>query len=211
MIHHKRDPQVWHASVIEFWRSDTRHGLRSAPASPSLPHFDKTPQMFAPQPRRPPPTAVYAYRSGMGPEYDIEHFRPSSPDAERSVPMIPPVGANPSMPTSSLYPQHLHSSLTPQMPSQPVPTPPPPPLGKWPNPNAVDQPPRSKRKTALDNFTFPARDTTNPSSVAVSPHSSLPPRPKPSGPRSSYDGRRPPPLDLTKISAFRASNGKSGI
>jgi len=212
IIRQKRDPQIWRANVIEFWRFDTRHDLRSAPASPSLPRFQKTSEMFAPQPRRPPPIAVYAYRSGMGPEYQIEHFRPSSPVAERPIPTKPPVGAKSSMPTSSLYPQHLHSSLTPQKPSQPSPASPPPPLGKWPHPNAVDQPLRSKRKTQLDNFTFPARDATNPASAAVSPHSSLPPRPKPSGPRtSSSEVHRPPPLDLAKISAFRAINGKSGI
>lgn len=210
IIRQKRDPQIWHASVFEFWRSDTRHNLKSAPASPSLPRFRKTPEMFAPQPRHPLPSTVYAYRFGMGPEYQIEHFRPSSPAAERPVPTMP-VGSKSSMPASSLYPQHLHFSLTPQQTSRPSSASPPPPLGKWPRPNAVDQPLRSKQKTTLDTFSFPARDATNPPLGAVSSHSSSPPRSKPLGPRTSSEVRRPPPLDLTQISAFRAGSAKGGI
>jgi len=201
IIRQKQDSQIWHASVVEFCRSDIRHDLRSVPASPILPRFH-APEVIAPQPRRPPPTVVYAYRSGMGPEYQIEHFHPSSSVTTRPIaPII--TGAQSSMPTSSLYPQHLHSSLTLQQPLRPSPASPPP-LGNWPRPNAVDQPLHSKRKPEPAPFTFPARD---PVSGAVLSLSSSTPRSRPSGPRTSSnlnETRRPPPLDLTKISAFRA-------
>jgi len=211
IIRQKRDPQIWHASAIEFWRFDARHDLRSAPTSPSLPRFHKTPVLVAPQPRRPPPTAVYAYRAGMGPEYQIEHFRPSSSAAERPVPPI--YAAQSSMPASSLYPQHLHSSLTPQ-PSRPSPASPPPPLGNWPRLDAVDQPLRSKRRSPPTTLNSHGGDAADPASGPVSSLSSTTPRSKPSGPRtssSSNEIRRPPPLNLTHISAFRASVGNSGI
>lgn len=227
IIRQQQDRQIWHASVIEFCRFDTRHGLRSTPTSPSLPRFHKTPEMAAPQPRRPFPKAVYAYRSGMGPEYQIEHFRPSSPVAERPAPLIPTaapfqysrqstraVAAQPLAPAPSLYPQHLHSSLTPQQPSRLTPSSPPP-LGNWPRPNAVDQPLRSKRKSPPTTFKFPARDATDPvSGTVLSPNSSSAHRSRPSGPRTSSgsnEARRPPPLNLTKISAFRVSGGNSGV
>jgi len=207
IIRQKRDSQIWHASVIEFCRTDTRHDLRSTPASPILPHFHKAHEVIAPQPRRPPPTVIYAYRSGMGPEYQIEHFHPSSLFATRPIPPII-AGAQSSMPAASLYPQHLHSSLTLQQPLRPSPASPPP-LGNWPRPNAVDQPLHSKRKTSPATFTFPARDPA--SGVVLSP-SSTTPRSRPSGPRtSSNENRRPPPLDLTKISAFRSGGGNSSI
>jgi hypothetical protein len=214
IIRQKQDPQIWHASVAEVCRSDTRHGLGSAPTSPSLPRFHKMPEMIAPQPRRPLPTAVYSYRSGMGPEYQIEHFRPSSPVAERPTPLTASVAlfrysqqkshavvAQPSVPAPSLYPQHLRSSLA-QQPSGTI-SPSPPPLGNWPRPNAVDQPLRRTRKPPPPTFIFPARDSQNAvSGTVLSTNQSSTYRSRPSG---SNGNRRPPPLNLTNISAFRVS------
>jgi len=202
IIRQNRDPQIWHASVIELCWCDTRHDLRSAPASPNLPRFLKTPQLIAPQPRHPPPIAVYAYRAGMGPEYQIEHFRPPSPVAERPVPSMPATAYS-SMPASSLYPQHLRSSLPLQLP-RPSPASPPPPLGNWPRPNAVDQPLRSKRKSPP--ITFRSSDTNFAPGPVLASSSSMP-RSKPSDPRrSSNEHRRPPPLNLSH-STFRAGSG----
>jgi len=193
IIRQKRDPQIWHASVVEICWCDTRHDLRSAPTSPSLPRFYKTLDVIAPQPRPPPPLAIYAYRAGMGPEYHIEHFRP---DPKRSVPAI----AHSPSPTS-LYPQHINSSLTPQQLTRPCPSPPPP-LGHWPRLNAVDQPLRSKRKSPPTTFKFSDVDPV--SQPVLSPLSAS--RPKPTGLRRSLnENRRPPPLNLTH-SAFRSGS-----
>jgi len=208
IIRQKRDPQIWHMSVVEFCRCDMRHDLKSAPTSPSLPRFHKTSDVIAPQPRRPPPIAVYAYRAGMGPEYQIEHFRPPSSAAEGPVPLML-ASSNSSASAPSLHPQHLHTSLTPRQPSRPSPASTPPPLGNWPNPNAVDQPLRSKRKSPPSTFRLTARDTTDPISGPVLTPSSLP-RSKPAGPRRcSNENRRPPPLSLTH-SAFREGDNSSG-
>lgn len=217
IIRQKRDPQVWHSDVVEFYRSEARHGLNSTPSSPILPRFCKEPELIAPQPRLPPPKAVYAYRSGMGPEYQIEHFRPSSPAAER--PVLPnPIAApqqytrtaltSASAPAPSLYPQSVHSTLTTRQPTRPSAASPPP-LGDWPRPNAVDQPARNKRKPPPAPLEFPSKDT---SGTVASVNSSLSQFSRPRVPRKgsySTDARRPPPLDLTKISAFR-STGRNG-
>jgi len=225
IIRHQQDPQIWHSGVIEFYRSDSRHGLNSAPNSPVLPRFHKIPEVIAPQPRRPPPTAVYAYRSGMGPEYRIEHFHPSSSAAER--PVSPILAAAPLQPVHqssraafarslvlapSLYPQHVRSSLTSHQPSRPSGASPPP-LGDWPRPNAVDQPLRSKRKPPPVPFKFPAGDNIDvvPGTISSLNSSSMHPS-RPSGLRTglnSNEARRPPPLDLTRISAFRGGGDSS--
>jgi len=227
IVRQKQDPQIWHSSVVEFCRFDTRHGLGSTPTSPNLPRFHKTPEMVAPQPRRPFPTAVYSYRSGMGPEYQIEHFRPPSPAAERPAPLIPTAAPTqysrqstrlapnqPLVPAPSLYPRHLHSSLTPQQPSRPTPASPPP-LGNWPRANAVDQPLHGKRKAPPTTFRFPARDESDPDSgTGSAPSSSSSHRSRPPGARTtsgSNENRRPPPLNLSKISAFRGSGENGGV
>jgi len=224
IIRQQRDPQIWHASVKEICRSpSSRQSLGSAPASPSLPRFQKEiPDVVAPQPRLPPPTAINVYRSGQGPEYDIGHpQRPSSPAAVRPVPPIP-VAAPPSrlltraaarqsaVPVPSLYPQHLQSSVTrPPQPSQPSPASPPP-LGDWPRADAVEQPLRSVRKLPRATASGPASSTTTgphppsetASSALPSSRSRLPGSRTTSG---SREIRRPPPLNLTKISAFRST------
>ena len=222
IIRQKYDPQIWYVEVVEFCRFEAQHGLRSAPTSPVLPRFRTTDAIavIAPQPRHPLPNAVYAYRSGMGPEYQIEHFRPSSPVAEGPVPSFPAAAplqhvhqstratpAQSSVPAPSLYPQLLRSSLMPQQPLRPSP-PSPPPLGIWPRPNAVDQPPHSKRKPTPATFRLPARGAIDTASGTLQSPKSSSHRSRPSGPRTSSGSneiRRPPPLDLTRISTFRNS------
>lgn len=230
IVRQKHDPEIWHAGVREFCRSHSRNSLTSAPNSPSLPRFHKpTPDVMAPQPRRAPPPMVFAHRSGLGPEYQIEHYQPTSPAAERPFPPIPAAApphhlrentrtatSQSSLPAPSLYPLQLNSSLTPHQLSRASPATPPP-LGDWPRADAVAQPAQSKRKQPPAEFTFPARGSAIPeptSATNSSPSSSSPPRSRPTGPRkrsSSNEILRPPPLDLTRISAFRSSGGESGL
>jgi len=220
IIRHKRDPQIWHAEVVEFCQSNARYGLRSAPTSPILPRFRTTEAIavIASQPRQPLPNTHYAYRSGMDPEYQIEHFRPLSPAAERPIPSfiaaallqhIPQTtGAAPVAP-APLYPQPLRALLMSQEPSQT--RPPAPPLGNWPLPNAVDQPLHSKKHTPA-TFRFSARDIVDPASETVRPSNPSSHRSRPPGSRtSSNEIRRPPPLDLARISTFRTNSGIYGV
>jgi len=221
VLRQQQDSQIWHASVREFCRSHSRHSLGSAPNSPTLPRFQKElPDVVAPKPRHPLPTTIYAHHSGQGPEYDIGQYRPSSPAAARPVPPIP-AAAPPkhlltrtsirrsTLPTSSLYPEHLHSSLTHPQASRQTP----PPLGNWPRANAVEQPisntrrsPRAAPASTVGSITTPHPvSATTPSTLVSSTTSHS----RPTGPRTksnSHEIRRPPPLDLTKISAFRSSN-----
>jgi len=222
IVRQQRDPQIWHASVREFCRSpSSRQSLGSAPTSPSLPRFQKEiPDVVAPQPRRPPPTAIYAHRSGQGPEYDIGHHqRPSSPAAARPVSLIPvaapprhlltrAAATQPIVPVPSLYPQHLQSSVPrPPQPLQPSPASPPP-LGNWPRADAVEQPVRSARKPPQATSSHPANSTTRPDPPSETVSSTLvSSRSRPSGSRTgSREIRRPPPLNLSKISAFRSGS-----
>jgi len=229
VVRQQQDSQIWHASVREFCRSHSRHSLGSAPNSPSLPRFQQEkglPSVVAPQPRHPPPTKIYAHRnSGQGPEYDTGHYRPSSPPAVRPVPPIP-AAAPPkhlltrasimrsSVPaSSSLYPAHLHSSMARPQVLRPTP-PSPPPLGNWPRANAVEQPIRSTRRPPQAALAHSATSMTTPHPTSgTMPPSLLVPstasRSRPSGPRTKshlLEIRRPPPLDLTRISAFRSGN-----
>lgn len=222
IIRHKHDPQIWHAEVVEFCQSNARYGLRSAPTSPILPRFRTTEAIavIASQPRQPLSNTDYAYGSGMDPEYKIEHFRPLSPAAERPVPSFlaaaplqhvsQTTGAVPAQLSAPapLYPQPLRSLLMSKEPSQ---TRPPAPLGNWPLPNAVDQPLYIKKPTPA-TFRFPARDVIDPASETVQPSNPSSHRSRPPGLRtSSNEIRRPPPLDLARISAFRTNSGTYGV
>lgn len=223
MTHRKKDPQIWHCSVRNFPWSDMRQCLASAPTTPTLPRFHKNaPPIVAPKPRRPPVNpAMYSYRSGLGSEYQIEHFKPPSPDASRPVPPIPaaapPLQRTRDTTTSfvvpSLYPQHMQSAISlqhaspshtpppPQPPTQTHQLPPsPPPLGDWPRRDAVAQPLRIKRKSTRSTAAsdFPP--------VGTPPPNSFPPRTRPTGPRtrssSNGESSRPPPLDLSNVGSY---------
>jgi hypothetical protein len=91
------------------------------------------------------------------------------------------------------------------------------PLGNWPRADAAEQPVFVKRKPPPLDFKFPPATSavstaptsgtlasTTPLDAAVYTSSSV----RPSGPRTrsrSNEVRRPPPLDLTKISSFKSS------
>jgi hypothetical protein len=114
----------------------------------------------------------------------------------------------PAVPVPSLYPQHLQSSVTrPPQPLQPSPASPPP-LGNWPRADAVEQPLRSVRRPPQATANGRASSTTRPHPPSETVSSALPSsRSRLSGPRTtsgSREIRRPPPLNLTKISAFRS-------
>lgn len=158
LVHSKYDPRIWQRhSRKSPWSS--QQTLSSAPASPSRPHFPKkSPSIVAPKPRRAVPPVIYAYRSGLGSEYEIEHYRPPTP-VTRPEPVLgvaPPLtriegnfqAANNTYP--SLYPQYMHSTFTTLRPSQHeqhIRDPPsPPPLGDWPRLNVVMEPVRYKKK-----------------------------------------------------------------
>jgi len=177
----KRDPKIWSRNVRSVQYSDVRSPLPSAPPSPSAPRF-KIPhkstmasKIAAPRPRHAIHPKLYAYRSGLGTEYEIEHYRPvASPIPRQAEPVsselaVPPVAAPPILErnlsiqgaagtsSSPFYPQYMHSALSanPSHPvvtqppfsiSQQVPSSSPLPLGDWPRPDAIMQPLRTKRR-----------------------------------------------------------------
>jgi len=210
VLHHKTDSRIWQYNIHNFPSLDPAP-LPSAPATPILPRFrGKPPVVVSPKPRRPDvvPAALYSYRSGLGSQYEIEHYRPPSASAERPVPPIPvaapyqPLRTTTqagTLPSVTLYPQHMQSvsqqspQTLPQSHSPPAPLP----LGSWPNASA---PARTKPKQPMRIVTLAPTDTP------VVHESSSPPRTRPSGPRTrsnSSGHNRPPPLDLSKISAFK--------
>lgn len=154
LMHSRHDPAIWHRYIRKSPWSGCRQTLSSAPTSPSRPDFlNKSPSIVAPKPQRAVPPAMYAYRSGLDPEYEIEHYHPSTPAPVVAAPPPAPLESNlqvTSNPISSLYPQFMHSTVTSPSSSQDgqhVNSPPsPPPLGNWPRPNIVMEPVRSKRK-----------------------------------------------------------------
>lgn len=211
ILHHRNDSRIWQYNIHNF-PSLYPAPLPSASATPILPRFcRKPPTVFSPKPRRPDvvPAALYSYRSGLGSQYEIEHYRPPSGPTERPVPPIP--AATPRqqprtttqaglLPSVTLYPQYMQSVSqswqSPQPPPQSYSPPSPPPLGNWPN---VSAPARTTRGQPI-TVTPATADT-----AVVQEISSLP-RARPSGPRTrsnSSGHNRPPPLDLSKISAFK--------
>lgn len=159
LMHSRYDPSIWHRYIRKSPWSGSRQTLSSAPTSPSRPRFlKKSPSIVAPKPQRAVPPAMYAYRSGLGSEYEIEHYHPPTP-----VIRPEPVLAAAPLPTDleanlqaanntfpSLYPQFMRSTVTTPSSSQDEQhghnPPSPPPLRDWPRPNVVMEPVRSKRK-----------------------------------------------------------------
>jgi len=168
MMKFKQDPTIWHCSARKFQWLHGRRALSSAPASPTLPKFRHTaPVIIAPKPRRPPaggePPAVFSYRSGLGLDYEIEHYKPPPPTSARVDKPIPPIPsavvrgrtaeATPQdMIASLFYPDYMQSALQPQPPQRTQPfgasgiPASPPPLGDWPRLDATSRPPKSKQR-----------------------------------------------------------------
>ncbi|KAJ3735418.1 hypothetical protein DFJ43DRAFT_1057388 [Lentinula guzmanii] len=250
------DSRLWWYSIYDistYDRSNSSTRLQSPPSSPmprmsSLKRLIKPPSILpiaAPRPQRPTINTVanimpYAYRSGLSPDYQIEHFQfpirpPPQTQRESGTQRLPTIaGAGP----KNLYPEYLRSSLPPNSSNQrvtsasntyrtsavpgngfpPHPQESPPPLGNWPRPDIMTQASRrSHRITPKAQAGVPTRVasiTLDPESEAIpgvsSPVSDS--RSKPTGPRTragsnsmgdSMSAGRPPPLDLTGISAFR--------
>ncbi|KAJ3987158.1 hypothetical protein F5890DRAFT_864102 [Lentinula detonsa] len=250
------DSRLWWYSIYDistYDRSNSSTRLQSPPSSP-MPRMSSLKRLVkplpilsiaAPRPQRPTINTVanimpYAYRSGLSPDYQIEHFQfpvrpPPQTQRESGTQRLPTiVGAGP----KNLYPEYLRSSLPPNSSNQrvtsasntyrtsavpgdgfpPHPQESPPPLGNWPRPDIMTQASRrSHRITPKAQAGIPPRVasiTLDPESEAIpgvsSPVSDS--RSKPTGPRTRAGSNsmgdnmsigRPPPLDLSGISAFR--------
>ncbi|KAJ4488081.1 hypothetical protein J3R30DRAFT_3695733 [Lentinula aciculospora] len=239
------DSRLWRYSIYDlssYDRSNNSTRLQSPPSSPmprmaSLKRFIKPPSIpsiAAPRPQRPTTNAVatimpYAYRSGLSPDYQIEHFqfparspRQSQQDSGLQRPQAI-AGAGP----RSLYPEYLRSSLPPNPQAtststadrssavpgdelSPQPQGSPPPLGDWPRPDIMTQTSRrSHRITPKVQAGVPTSSVMLESEATQETSNS---RSKPFGPRirsgsnslgNGMNSTRPPPLDLTGINALR--------
>jgi hypothetical protein len=194
---------VWSCSINNFPGSESQR-LGSAPSSPTLPRFVSTAapaSIIAPRPQRPAVDLLQTYHSGLSPDYRIEHFQLPKPP--------PPVTVSQqtrqmSHPFSSFYSQAVQSELGRQgqihQPSLNARTVPPsrspPPLGNWPRVDVMKQPisvrPNRQSRTHTAQLSLPSAAALDRSV-------------RPGGPRkrsASGGNLRPPPLDLSKISAF---------
>lgn len=173
-----------HGSAV--WRCNV-YDLSSLvpPLTPTISRFiNRSPTIVAPKPRRPVADFIYSYRSGLSPEYEIEYYQPPVPPR--------PVASSSTWnaPMPNFYPQAVQSSLIAH--PQPAISQSPPPLGNWPRIDVLQQPVRPRGLPT--------------SSERTEALSSSPPRRRPTGPRNqvgSTDERRPPPLDLSKITSFK--------
>lgn len=176
MLVRANDSKLWNYSIYQLssYRRASSTRLRSPPTSPipsMLHRFVKPPSIAAPRPQRVvnavPNLMPYAYRSGLGPDYQIEHFQfpgRTQPQGQQGQIQRPPLAAAGAGP-SNLYPDFLRSSLLPSAPASrrtssalPGGTAPPqqttiqvsgspPPLGDWPRSDIMQAPQGSKRST----------------------------------------------------------------
>ncbi|KIK59790.1 hypothetical protein GYMLUDRAFT_44247 [Collybiopsis luxurians FD-317 M1] len=229
------DSKLWSYSVYQLssYESNNSVRLQSPPSSPiptMLHRFIRPPPIAAPRPQRAvnavPNLMPYAYRSGLSPDYQIEHFQfplRSDPRPLGQIQRPPIAGAGP----SNLYPEFLRSSLLPNALLAPSSSrrnssvlpggaaPPqattqasgsPPPLGNWPRSDIMQQVSRrSTRRMTPQTVSVPQNHDE-----IQGPNGSIS-RSKPSGPRTragSHSGgttntNHPAPLDLSNISSLR--------
>lgn len=190
ILHHDEGVAVWQSSVRFFPWYATRASLSSAPASPTR-QWKKPLQLSAePRPQlrqavlEKPSVVERPARPAPRAEPSYEPSRPAPPPPR---PQVPLASAEP----ASLYPATLKSSLPPVQQTYDAA---PPPLGDWP-----------RRRT--EQLPSSAGSNTSPqtSSTVSSTATSRPGHPR-NGSSGSFSGRQrpiPPPLDLTKISAYR--------
>lgn len=196
-ILHQGDTNVWHSGVRTFpWFERTRASLASVPPSPVRQIQQKPFHLAAPRPQRPVRQATlerdleYGLERPRGaPSYEPSRRAPAAPSNNQTTP--------------SLYPAYLKSNL----PSQPGISEPsgatPPPLGDW---------PRSSRKPTRDASPSAFSSSGDTSAQSQQPETSAPARP--THPRKGSNGSPsrqrpvPPPLDLTRISAYRTIDGR---
>lgn len=187
----EKHPQIWQSNVRNF-PDYSQQVLRA-----TYPVFNQ-PTIVAPTPRRAVPAAMYAYRSGLSSQYDIEHFQPPSPVRKPSRPPASRPSSQSTRPPSiscpalSFYPQHMQSILmSPSLTQLPLMSEVPPTLP--PCLHTATLPLNAKRRDP--GFThLPAVGNTVRPSNGFS-HT----RPKPTGPRSQSNSRewyRPEPLNL---------------
>ncbi|TRM61891.1 hypothetical protein BD626DRAFT_459544 [Schizophyllum amplum] len=194
--HYHEDPQAWHCKIKDYpWASG--QPLGDAPTRTATPSsIEKAaPPAAAPQQRWAPPLAAVLSRSSAtaSPESIINPF-PLPATSQKPIPSIPAQRAPdasqetyhrpPSNP--SLYSRAVQSSM-PRASPQPT----------YYNPNRPPSPPRDWQRSEIvsqsqRNMQSPA---TVPAGSAASSTSSRGSR--------RVEGHRPPPLDLSKISAFR--------
>jgi len=238
IIHHSADSQIWHATAKNYSWFATRSSICSAPPSPLV---EKSVSVVAPQPRPalsaprqtwmfdsntdyPPPVhATLAQRPPQVPEFvHMSHDYAQQP-VFPLAPSLPPPPSNQRQPREvprltivpSLYPQHLHSSITPsartsiQRPSVQIE---PSPLGDWPRKSMTEQrprrrPPSAPGTTQATSQLPPALPERSGEITSLAPGETSPPR-HPRGPRAGHDSQRlrnthrPPPLNLSGISSM---------
>ncbi|KAJ7582901.1 hypothetical protein C8J56DRAFT_956013 [Mycena floridula] len=213
LLHHKHNPQIWHTNIHNFPAIDCGR-LASAPPTPTLPRFiNRAPTIVAPKPHRPQPVdLIDAYRSGLSPDYEIEHFQPANYHTSQPVPPIPAASTSQLMrgpatnyAANTFYSQVVQSSLIaqPAVAQRPNTTrrtgPSPPPLGNWPRADAIQQSASRPRKLPPSPG---MADLSGSSPPSHAPNTGR----RPAGPRkrsTSGENHRPEPLDLSKISSFR--------
>jgi len=231
VIYSGSDNRLWGYSIYNLSTYNRSNGSSRLPSPPSSPipgmlhRFIKPPSIIAPRPQRPANSVAdlmpYAYRSGLSPDYQIEHFQ--LPDESQRPP--PVIGSGP----SNLYPGFMRPSLPlgaylpspskrySDLPSvlqqkQQGPGGSPPPLGEWPRLDIMKQESRRSRRITpkvplVHPEPPPPPSVPQPDEATTSGNVPMPlPRSKPSGPRTrgsiSQPGNRPPPLDLTDINAL---------
>ncbi|KAG1832171.1 hypothetical protein EV424DRAFT_1640903 [Suillus variegatus] len=125
------DPGVWHHNVRYLRMESTRQCLPSAQNSPITPRFVKgrgTSEVHKPRSLRPvAPNPVYGYRAGLGPEYEIEHYRPHE---TQHNPVDSALSLRETMPAHSVsypsparvYSQRIRGLIPPEMDLPPLPS-----------------------------------------------------------------------------------------
>jgi len=212
ILKYKDDTAVWSWSVRKLIWQHT-HKTVVPPSLPPLPSFHShVPGIAAPRPRRiiKMPEPGLSYRSGLGFDYQIEHYQPPEPgltglglstDPPLSplsltlptspTPFIPPQKPLPAA-FAPFYPSYVQATINPRSSSEhsrsQIRSLPgassysPPPLGDWPRRDATSLPARGKRKqNAPAPYSF-----TMPTSAQQRRDQ---PRPRPSGPRRRSTSR----------------------
>ncbi|KAG2158365.1 uncharacterized protein EDB93DRAFT_1121073 [Suillus bovinus] len=142
------DPGVWHHNVRYLRIDSARQRLPSAQNPPITPRFVKgrgTSDIYKPRSLRPvAPNPVYGYRAGLGPEYEIEHYRPHEShhmpvDSASSLPQAIPAPSVSYPSPARIYSQRIRGLIPPQM----------------------DNPPLSSRLNTTIVYSKPARSSTS--------------------------------------------------
>ncbi|KAL0573279.1 hypothetical protein V5O48_008686, partial [Marasmius crinis-equi] len=198
----KSDQRVWLHNIHNL--STVQKNAPAAVAPSETPRSARwIPETIAaPQPRRPAPTAMYSYRSGLSPDYRIEHFEPPPLTSNQAgqQPLVPNRAQtfNDPPPENALYPQFLQPTLAvARAPVSTAPTNPhapttaaaspqsaasstPSPLGDWPRADIMKRP--SDRKKPVKESRVEVMNERAANTVASPRPSSS--RQRPGGPRT---------------------------